>query len=123
MFTPSATKQFAINQLPDDPSQISSASFTDGGTVINYRKVGKLYFGFYAAGNDFVIGDGVSGPGLAQTTARIAAKLGITINTTYSRPVGSSSTQTYTYYTGSGTVWSSQSDTASVTQLFALLAN
>lgn len=97
MTTPTATKQYFINQLPDDPSQIVSGSVVDGSITISYQKVGKLYFGLtYATATHFYLLDGSTH---GTTTAdRIAALLGATLNTKYVTGVLANSPVNTAYY-------------------------
>lgn len=88
MFTPSATKEYVVNQLPDDPSQITLITFSDGIYGFQAYKVGKLYFGIRTTttGGGFggVLAVTKNGPGGANATAnQIAVALGSTLNTSY----------------------------------------
>lgn len=89
----SAFKKYSIDQLPNDPSQITSGFVTDtfngGGPDfsgdIYYEKVGKLYFNFQTTGGGLngcicVTGGGQSN---ADNADRIASLLGLTVNTVY----------------------------------------
>ncbi len=78
--TPTATQQYIINQLPTNPSQITSGSvsvnFGFGATTLNYFKVGKLYFGLWILStgtNIFLNGDATT---IAHVESTLAAALG-----------------------------------------------
>lgn len=128
-----ATKQYKVNQLPDDPSQITTGSFTDvgpGGTItISYFVVGKLYFGFQYLENSVgqmspIIG-GLDITTFNNTISRMATKLGITVNTTYRNPnLSAWGTDALGYYDPSGSpTWVSYSGGATIYSLYAILAN
>lgn len=93
----SSSDKFSITQLPDDPSQIVSLTIIEpndtGWTaplVLHYRQVGKYYSDFWFSSGTSIgklvqIDDSVN-PSLSiidDSANRIAALLGITINTTY----------------------------------------
>lgn len=92
---PTSTNQFSVNQLPDNPSQITTGSFTTGvlpglgSTItITYRKVGKLYFGIAisTSAGPAIVGRVTGGGSIAIVQATlddIATFLGVTINTYY----------------------------------------
>lgn len=90
---PSATKQYVINELPDDPGQITSNFVvqTVGGNdyYIYYSKVGKLYFGItIKQGVGGIVGligraDTDVSTAIPDSMDQIAALLGETVNTIY----------------------------------------
>lgn len=85
---PTASKQYVL-PLSFVSGDITSGSFTDGGTIIHYLKIGNLYFGFWrgqGAGAFVNTGLGAAyplGTQITDTVARLATQLGITVNTTY----------------------------------------
>lgn len=127
-----SSKQYVIESLPDDPSQITTGFVTDtfvaggppGSVQINYKKVGKLYFGFETTGMGFMSGIIVSMAGSnATNAARIATLLGLTVNTVYTATAGFAGFQYargISYYNGSD--WT-DSGTASGSVLTGFLAN
>lgn len=95
MNDPTALRQYSINQLPDDPSQIISGSFTTGvlagigATVtVTYQKVGNLYFSISVAtpGAQATVGRVTGGGSIAIVQATIDnlfSVIGLTVNTYY----------------------------------------
>lgn len=84
----SAFKKYLIdNDITS--GDITTGSFTDTGNgstanpiTINYLKIGKLYFGFWSSGGVyFLLGD--SDGNMAASIARVASKLGIIVDTSY----------------------------------------
>lgn len=130
----SASKKYLINQLPDDPSQITSGFVTDtfnlgGGDFlarIYYKKVGKLYFGFNntiaedAVLKGIICDDGLSN---ADNADQIAALLGETVNTIYTVTAdvtaGANTGKRVTY---NGSKWI-DNGVSTGTILYAFLAN
>lgn len=130
----SAFKKYSINQLPTDPSQITSGfvvdTFSLGGpdfsARIYYQKVGKLYFGFNntITLSSTVVGvvcdDGLSN---ADNADRIATLLGVTVNTIYTATSDvAGGTNTGDRITFNGTKWV-DNGVATGTILYAFLAN
>ncbi len=85
MNVPTATKQYVINELPNDPSQITLETFNTtlgsfGASTIRWQRVGKLYFGLY-----FTTVGGLQplfDPD-ATTQAELESILGVSINIAY----------------------------------------
>lgn len=107
MNTPSATKQYVINQLPDSAGDITLNSIVGpsglpGTTTLWWYSTGKLIFGIFATdiGGNVLLFSDVGGT-IGTTCDQLAVLMGVpSINTYYTNIHCQGGTFTYSYHGG-----------------------
>lgn len=131
MNVPSALDQYIANQLPDDPSQITTTvvpAITSApgfsALSITYQKVGKLYFNIRATSiaggfNNMMIQDD------ANSVGEVISLIGISVNTKYSQAsvyMAGGNCDVAKYNVGGG-YWEQTNSGGAKDMLFSILAN